>query len=89
MVGELLRPLKSVTPGVALDVGCSMGIVLDQLRQRGWTPYGVDVSAYATEYARREFGLNVFTGTLDDVDYRASAGRTPALRWRMGHMADF
>ncbi len=35
VVGELLRPLRGMTPGVALDVGCSMGIVLDQLRRRG------------------------------------------------------
>ena len=68
VVGELLRPLQDMTPGVALDVGCSMGIVMDQLRQRGWTPYGVDVSAYATAYARQEMGLNVFTGTIDQIE---------------------
>ena len=56
-----------MTPGVALDVGCSMGIVLDQLRRRGWTPCGVDVSAYATEYARREMGLDVVTGTIEQL----------------------
>ena len=43
VVGELLRPLKGMAPGVALDVGCGMGIVLDQLRRRGWSPCGVDV----------------------------------------------
>ncbi|MDP6495764.1 MAG: class I SAM-dependent methyltransferase, partial [Dehalococcoidia bacterium] len=36
--------------------------------EHGWTPYGVDVSPYATEYARRELGITVFTGTLDQVD---------------------
>ena len=68
VVGELLRPLRGMTPGVALDVGCSMGIVLDQLRRRGWTPCGVDVSAYATEYARRELGLDVVTGTIEQLE---------------------
>lgn len=88
LVGELLRPLKDVTPGVALDVGCSMGIVLDQLRRRGWTPYGVDVSAYATEYARREFGLDVFTGTLDDVDLPPDSVDLATMLLTIEHLPD-
>ncbi len=88
VVGELLRPLKDVTPGVALDVGCSMGVVLDQLRQRGWTPYGVDVSSYATEYARHEFGLNVFTGTLDDVDLPPDSVDLATMLLTVEHLPD-
>ena len=88
VVSELLRPLKGVTPGVALDVGCGMGIVLDQLRRRGWTPYGVDVSAYATEYARREFGLDVFTGTLDDVDLPPDSVDLATMLLTVEHLPD-
>ena len=80
--------LRDVTPGVALDVGCSIGVVLDQLRQRGWTPYGVDVSAYATEYARREFGLNVFTGTLDDVDLPPDSVDLATMLLTIEHLPD-
>ena len=88
MVGELLRPLKGVTPGVALDVGCGMGIVLGQLRRRGGTPYGVDVPAYATEYARREFGLEAFTGTIDDVALPSDSVDLVAMLLTIEHLPD-
>ena len=65
---ELLRPLNGMTPGVVLDVGCGMGLVLERFREHGWTPYGVDVSPYAAEHTRKELGIDVFTGTVDQVD---------------------
>ena len=88
VVGELLRPLRGVAPGVSLDVGCSMGIVMDQFRQRGWTAYGVDVSAYATEYARRELGLSAFTGTVDQVDLPPDSVDLATMLLTIEHLPD-
>jgi 2-polyprenyl-3-methyl-5-hydroxy-6-metoxy-1,4-benzoquinol methylase len=65
---ELLRPLKDIAPGKMLDVGCAMGVMLERYRERGWTAYGVDASPFASGYARDTLGLDVFTGTVDDVD---------------------
>ncbi len=65
---ELLRPLKHLKPGRLLDVGCGMGFMLQRYRQMGWDACGVDISTYATEYARNELGLKVFTGTAAEVD---------------------
>ena len=88
VVGELLRPLKGMAPGVALDVGCGMGIVLDQLRRRGWTPCGVDVSAYATEYARRELGLDVVTGTIDQLERPPESVDLATMLLTIEHLPD-
>ena len=65
---ELLRPLKDIRPGAVLDVGCGMGTMLGRFRESGWDAYGVDVSTYATEYARDELGLRVYTGAVGEVD---------------------
>jgi len=65
---ELLRPIKGIKTGRLLDVGCGMGIMLNHFRELGWDTYGIDVSTYATEYARNELGLNVFTGAVDKID---------------------
>ena len=62
---ELLRPLRDIRRGRLLDVGCGMGIMLSRFRKLGWDTYGVDVSTYATEYARDQLGLKVFTGMVD------------------------
>ena len=88
VVGELLRPLKGMAPGVSLDVGCSMGIVMDQFRRLGWTAYGVDVSGYATEYARAELGLNAFTGTVDDVDLPPDSVDLATMLLTIEHLPD-
>lgn len=63
---ELLRPLRDMRPGTVLDVGCGMGTMLKRFRELGWDAYGVDVSAYATDYARNELDLKVFTGAVEE-----------------------
>lgn len=66
--------LASQTLGVAsmtfperelLEVGCAKGYLLAQLRARGWAVRGIELAAEAAEFARRRFGLEVFTGTLE------------------------
>jgi len=67
---ELLRPVKHrMRRGRVLDVGCGMGLMLSRFRELGWDTYGVDVSTYATEYARKQLGLKVFTGVVEDLDF--------------------
>lgn len=85
---ELLRPIENLTPGKVLDVGCGMGLVLDRFRERGWTAYGVDVSPYATEYARKELGLKVFTGTVDQVDLGPESLDLVTMSLTVEHLPD-
>jgi len=65
---ELLRPVKHIKTGRLLDVGCGMGLMLNRFRELGWDTYGVDISTYATQYARNQLGLRVFTGVVDELD---------------------
>jgi len=57
--------------GRVLDIGCAWGFFLALCKERGWEPKGVDLSHIQTEYARRRFGLDVFTGSLHDARYPA------------------
>jgi len=52
---QSLRPDK----GRLLDLGCGLGIFLKLAREQGWDTVGVDISSYAAEYGRREFGLDI------------------------------
>jgi 2-polyprenyl-3-methyl-5-hydroxy-6-metoxy-1,4-benzoquinol methylase len=57
--------LTSVTPKKLLDVGCATGGFLAEAQRSGeWECVGVEVSHYAVEVARKEFGLNVISGDI-------------------------
>lgn len=55
--------------GKILDVGCATGVFLDMAKNKGWEPYGVDISEYAASYARDKFGIKVETRELQDVNF--------------------
>jgi 2-polyprenyl-3-methyl-5-hydroxy-6-metoxy-1,4-benzoquinol methylase len=85
---ELLRPLKGATPGTLLDVGCAMGVMLERYREHGWTAYGVDASPFAAAYARDTLGLDVFTGTVDDVGLQPGSVDLVTSSLVIEHLAD-
>jgi SAM-dependent methyltransferase len=59
---------KFLKPGTLLDVGCAMGFSLDEAKNRGWNPYGIDISRYACKIARQNFGDNVYIGEFLKTD---------------------
>jgi len=58
---ERLKPLK----GRLLDIGCAAGFFLNVARERGWQPFGLELSETAAEFARKQFKLNIVTGTFE------------------------
>lgn len=54
----------------ALDVGCGVGIMPRYLEFLGFESHGVEISAWAVEYARRELGQSrVFEGTVEHAGF--------------------
>ncbi len=54
--------------GALLDVGCSTGLFLNEMRRYGeWKLSGVELSPEAAAYARTRFGLDVFNGQVEDA----------------------
>lgn len=64
---RLIERHRGVAPGRVLDVGCSTGLFLHEMVLAGWRAQGVELSEGAADYARRRFGLDVFTGMLEDA----------------------
>src|SRR5438067_12289270 len=65
-IRSALRTLLGTGRGACLEIGCGTGTYADQVREQGWTPVGVDISAGMLRYAR---------GRLPAV--RADARRLP------------
>lgn len=55
--------------GRLLDVGCGVGQLLQVAQERGYEVAGCDISAWATDYARRA-RYDVRTGALDELRYK-------------------
>lgn len=72
---RLARMEGMVRPGRLLEIGCSFGTFLDEARRRGWEPRGVDVSAYAAEYCRRERGIEVHLGPFEEAPIPPGSAR--------------
>ena len=60
-------------PGRLLDIGCSTGQFMAAMERRGWEVTGVELNAGAADYARRHYGLQVFTGTLEEAAFEGGS----------------
>jgi len=71
-IGRALRGLLGQGSGVCLEIGCGTGVYAPQVRELGWAPVGVDVSAGMLRHAR---------GRLPVA--QADAGRLPVRDGRL------
>jgi SAM-dependent methyltransferase len=62
------RALTRIVPtGKLLDIGCAAGFFL-HAASRYYEVTGVEISPFAADYARKEFGLRVLTGDVGNAD---------------------
>lgn len=54
--------------GRCLDIGCGQGLLLDDLRTRGWQTFGIDVSQGACDVTGRK-GHAIFCGEVIDAPF--------------------
>jgi len=64
---ELLNYVKP--PGNLLDIGCGWGAFLANAREKGFTPYGVDVCHKAANFASTVLGIPTVCDQLDDCQF--------------------
>ena len=74
--------------GRLLDVGCACGFLLVAARQRGFTVQGLEPSLWAAEYARRQFGLPVWRGSLEEAPFQPGSFEAIVLADTIEHLDD-
>jgi SAM-dependent methyltransferase len=57
---------KYTQPGRMLDVGSAAGFILKGFDQAGWECCGVEPNNTMAEYGRKELGLDIMTGSLEN-----------------------
>jgi len=65
---ERIERYAPAAPGAILDLGCWVGFLLAEARERGWDTLGVEPSEFASSYARDQLGLEVIRDDLFEAD---------------------
>ncbi len=86
---EYLKRLEQALgrKGRILDVGAATGFFLDIARQKGWDTAGVEPADFAAALGRKK-GLDVRTGTLQDVEFPENSFDVVALWDVLEHLSD-
>jgi SAM-dependent methyltransferase len=66
--GTLQAIERHAPRGRLLELGCWVGFLLAEARDRGWEAVGVEPSEFASSYARERLGLEVVTDDLFDAE---------------------
>lgn len=64
---EILRECGS--SGKLLDIGCGAGFFIACLKRYGWDVAGIDISEWASKFAREKLGSNVLTGSVEEIQF--------------------
>jgi 2-polyprenyl-3-methyl-5-hydroxy-6-metoxy-1,4-benzoquinol methylase len=75
-------------PGTLLEVGSGLGFFLAVARARGWRASGLEVSAYAAEYARRVLHVDVSCARLEAQTFPLGSFDACVLLDVIEHFAD-
>lgn len=74
--------------GMFLDVGCGVGCLVSRSKARGFQAQGVEVSGWASDYARQVRGLTVVTGTLTEASFRNNLFDVVVINHVLEHVPD-
>jgi SAM-dependent methyltransferase len=75
-------------PGRLLDLGCWVGFLLAEARERGWEGVGIEPSTFASAYAREQLGLDVRTEGLFTADLPPGSFDAVVLGDVIEHLVD-
>ena len=73
--------------GKLLDIGCAVGFFLETAKQSGWRAQGLELSAFACEYAKKR-GNSVLNKTLKEASFKSSSFDAVTLFDVIEHLPD-
>ncbi len=85
---EIRNIKKFKKAGKVLDIGCATGSFMEMIYREGFEPYGTDVSEFAVNYIKTNFGFPAFCGFLSDISFEKSFFDVITLHHVLEHISD-
>lgn len=82
-----LSEFKNLKPKI-LDIGCAHGFLLDEARKLGWETQGLEFSSEAVNYAVNKLNLNVYKGSIMQVEFPENSFDIITIIGAIEHLAD-
>lgn len=74
--------------GTLVEIGCGMGYLLNFFAKDGWMTIGVEPNVGLGSYARKEFGLKVIDGTLEEAKFASGSADVATMMHVIEHVPD-
>lgn len=87
-VWEDMRPRLGVPKGRLLDVGAAAGYMLKAPKDAGWDVEGVEPSLVLRDYARKRFGIDMKSATVEEAEFPAGSFDAVTLMDVLEHVTD-
>lgn len=85
----ILRRLSRFKKGRRiLDIGCATGFLLDEAKGQGWEVSGVELSRWCVDHMKKNLGINVFCGLLEDAKFKDSFFDVVVLKDTIEHLTN-
>lgn len=77
---------RFVPNGRLLEIGCSHGDYLAQMRKLGWQVEGVELNRRAAEYAQQQMGLTVWCSSVEELELPQAHYDCVVMRMSLEHV---
>ncbi|MGH7198632.1 MAG: methyltransferase domain-containing protein [Candidatus Omnitrophota bacterium] len=84
----LSRVAKFKNRGKLLDVGCGPGFFLAEAKRQGWEVAGVDLSAWAKQYCKEHYGIEIAQGGLEQAAWPDQSFDVVVMNDVLEHLTD-
>lgn len=75
-------------PRMFLDIGCATGMLVEEMKRRGWESCGVDLCRQSAEYGTKTRGVPIFGGTLEEARFAAGSFAAVHFSHLIEHVPD-
>jgi SAM-dependent methyltransferase len=85
---KIISARTKISQGRLLDIGCGYGFFLNAMKQHHWEVTGIEISKDGRQYARHQYGIDVYSKPLETLSLPDGYFDAVTLFYVIEHIAD-